>query len=331
VAIFGVNYIIYFYRYQLSGFINELRKAKDSEKSERKKANINRAKAEIALEDLKTAQRQIIVQEKMASLGTLTAGIAHEIKNPLNFITNFSESSTELLRELQAELAKEKPDKDEVNYFVGELLHNMEDINDHGQRANGIIKSMLLHSREGKKQWKQENIAELIKESVTLVYHGLKAQNPDFQANIIYQIPKDNIVMDMVRPDLSRVFLNLSSNGFYSSLKKSQKIKDPGFSPTLIISIKDTEDGNVEIAIEDNGTGVSKSNRDKIFSPFFTTKPSGEGTGLGLSISYEIITEIHKGEMYLDSVENEFARFVIRLPKKQSESHNQAIQQGEAP
>jgi two-component system NtrC family sensor kinase len=331
LAIFGVNYIIYFYRYQLSGFINELRKAKDSEKSERKKANINRAKAEIALEDLKTAQRQIIVQEKMASLGTLTAGIAHEIKNPLNFITNFSESSTELLRELQAELAKEKPDKDEVNYFVGELLHNMEDINDHGQRANGIIKSMLLHSREGKKQWKQENIAELIKESVTLVYHGLKAQNPDFQANIIYQIPKDNIVMDMVRPDLSRVFLNLSSNGFYSSLKKSQKIKDPGFSPTLIISIKDTEDGNVEIAIEDNGTGVSKSNRDKIFSPFFTTKPSGEGTGLGLSISYEIITEIHKGEMYLDSVENEFARFVIRLPKKQSESHNQAIQQGEAP
>jgi signal transduction histidine kinase len=315
LAIFGVNYIIYFYRYQLSGFINELRRAKDSEKSERKKANINRAKAEIALEDLKTAQRQIIVQEKMASLGTLTAGIAHEIKNPLNFITNFSESSSELIKELKTELNKSAPDKEEVNFLVDELLDNMADINEHGERANGIIKSMLLHSREGTKQWSKENISELIKESVTLVYHGLKAQNPDFQVNIVYQIPSQPIVIPMVRPDLSRVILNIASNGFYSSYKKYKEAEDKNFTPSLIISVKEIDRGMIEISMEDNGFGVSKANRDKIFSPFFTTKPSGEGTGLGLSISYEIITEIHKGEMYLDSVENEFARFVIRLPQ----------------
>jgi signal transduction histidine kinase len=273
---------------------------------------------ERALQQLKETQDQLVVQEKMASLGALTAGIAHEIKNPLNFVMNFAELSVDLLRDLEqtvapALAAMDPRDADYLNEIAADLTGNLERIREHGKRADSIVRGMLAHSRGGAGQREKVDLNALVAEAVNLAYHGLRAQDVNF--NITLETDYDPALqpVEAVAQDLSRVFLNISNNGCYAAHQKRLHQPD-GFKPTLRVSTRDLG-AHVEIRIRDNGTGIPKEALQKIFNPFFTTKPTGSGTGLGLSLSYQIVVEQHKGSIRVDTSEGEYTEFIVTLPK----------------
>lgn len=276
-------------------------------------------KLESALKKLQNAQKQVIAQEKLASLGELTAGIAHEIKNPLNFIINFSELSKELVVELGDNVKKlnGKPNEEvqeEVSELLRDLNENSRKINEHGKRADSIINNMLMHSHDKKGVYQEVQINTLLQEYVSLAYHSMLNSHKGFAANIEMNLDDSVEELKVIPQDISRVFLNLLNNAFYSTYKK-KGLKGEGFEPTL--NVKTVNHGDrVEIVIRDNGVGIPQHIIDKIFNPFFTTKPAGEGTGLGLSICYDIIHNIHKGDIQVDSVEEEYCEFSIFLPHK---------------
>lgn len=273
-------------------------------------------KIETTLSELRSAQTQLIHSEKMASLGELTAGIAHEIKNPLNFVNNFSEVSKELLDEMKVEI--DKKNIDEIIEIVELLKDNLKKINHHGKRADSIVKGMLLHSRGSSGEKVLTNINDLLDQYVMLAYHGMRAQDKDFNITIEKDYDQKLEKLNVIPQDLSRVFLNIINNACYACNERNKtaatKHTGTGYSPTLKVATKNLQD-EIEISIRDNGNGIPDSIKNQIFNPFFSTKPTGEGTGLGLSLSYDIITKVHGGEIKYESVEGEFTKFIISLPK----------------
>jgi signal transduction histidine kinase len=266
---------------------------------------------------LKAAQSQLIQSEKMASLGQLTAGIAHEIKNPLNFVNNFSELSVELTTELLVEVEKlsGKLDTADVDYLKGiisDIDGNVRKINTHGKRADSIIRGMLLHSRGKSSERQLTDINNLLSEYVNLGYHGLRATDNTFNIKIETDYDPEIGKINVVPQDLSRVFLNIVNNACYATIQKKKEQKDAYF-PLLKVSTK-KEEQKVIIKIRDNGKGIPPHVIEKIFNPFFTTKPAGSGTGLGLSISYDIVVQEHKGDLRVESVEGEFTEFTLIIP-----------------
>ncbi|MFT3705979.1 MAG: ATP-binding protein [Agriterribacter sp.] len=272
---------------------------------------------QLALNELKATQAQLIQAEKMASLGELTAGIAHEIQNPLNFVNNFSEVSVELANELKEELNRinlSDDDKANVEEIINDIVQNQEKINLHGKRADGIVKGMLQHSRSSSGQKELTDINALADEYFRLSFHGLRAKDKTFNATMKTDFDTTLTPVSIVPQEIGRVILNLITNAFYSvTQKKSQHIE--GYEPTVYVSTKKLPDA-VEITVKDNGTGIPQKALDKIFQPFFTTKPSGQGTGLGLSLSYDIITKAHGGTLQVNTKEGEGAEFIIHLPIK---------------
>jgi signal transduction histidine kinase len=272
--------------------------------------------AEAALHDLKSAQANLIQAEKMASLGQLTAGIAHEIKNPLNFVNNFAAVSVELIDELNAISAPaitvlEGKERAEFCETMQVLTGNLDKIVEHGKRADGILRTMLLHSSGGSGEWQKTNVNDLIEEALNLAHHGARAQGHTVDVVLRREFDQSAALIEVVRQDLTRVFLNLLANGIYAATKKAHTSQLP---PTLEVTTREL--GNaIEIRVRDNGIGIAPENRERIFQPFFTTKPTGEGTGLGLSISYDIIAKEHRGTIEVDSQVGEFTEFTIRLPR----------------
>jgi signal transduction histidine kinase len=277
-----------------------------------------------SLSDLKTTQDQLIQSEKMASLGELTSGIAHEIKNPLNFINNFSELNMELITEIEQEQIPGLNDNsnDELASIIKTLRKNSEKINHHGKRVDDIVKSMLQHSRVGNLAKEAVNINALCEESLKLAYHGFKAKEKTFQAAFETDFDPELPMIMAIPQDLGRVLLNLINNAFYAVYEKKKKIQpvltdgsdtESSYKPTVTVSTKKL-DKKIAITISDNGTGISQKIISKIFQPFFTTKPTGEGTGLGLSMSYDIITKSHAGELHVKSTESKGTDFEIILP-----------------
>lgn len=268
-------------------------------------------KLNATLNDLKSTQEKLVTQEKLASLGALTAGIAHEIKNPLNFINNFSDVSNELLDELMVEIKNDN--KKEIPEIVGNLKQNLEKITNHGKRADSIVKGMLLHSRGRAGEKALTDINDLLDQYAALAYHGMRALDKDF--NISFEKDYDKTIekINVVPQDISRVFLNIINNACYAAHDKKEKTEN-GFIPLIKISTKNLGD-KVEVRIQDNGNGIPDDIKNELFNPFFTTKPSGEGTGLGLSISYDIVVKQHNGEIKVESKNGEGAKFIITLPK----------------
>ena len=261
------------------------------------------------MDNLQSTQTQLIQSEKMASLGQLTAGIAHEIQNPLNFVNNFGELSVELLDEL----GMEPPiPEDEKKMIVGDLKLNLEKIVFHGKRADSIVKGMLQHSRTSSAEKQPTDVNRLVDEFLNLAFHGMRAKDPSFNCSMNKQLATDIPAITIIPQDVSRVILNIFNNSFYAIDEKAKAI-GKGYQPTISIATKRLGD-KVEIKIRDNGKGIPNDIRDKIFNPFFTTKPTGQGTGLGLSISYDIIVKGHGGNIEVDSVEGEFSEFTITLP-----------------
>ena len=262
-----------------------------------------------SLEELKATQQQLIQSEKMASLGELTAGIAHEIQNPLNFVNNFSEVSVELVDEMEDELLK---GNDQEAILIGnDLKDNLQKITEHGKRAASIVKGMLQHSRKSTDKKELTDINALADEYVRLSYHGLRAKDKTFNASIETHFDENVGSIEVIPQDIGRVLLNLLNNAFYSVNEK--KKQHPGeYAPIVLVST--LKSGNkIEVSIKDNGTGIPQKVLDKIYQPFFTTKPTGEGTGLGLSLSYDIIIKGHGGEMKVETKEGEGSEFIIQL------------------
>ena len=256
----------------------------------------------------------------MASLGQLTAGIAHEIKNPLNFVNNFAILSVELLNELKETIAKALASLDDdqradVEGVVGMLTSNLEKITEHGRRADGIVRSMLEHSRGASGERRTVDLNALADEALNLAYHAARAQDQSFTIMLERDF-WDGIAPIEVNPqDMTRVFLNLFSNGFYAANRRAHSGAEPGFDPTLKVTTRDIGEA-LQVRVRDNGTGIPAEIRDKLFQPFFTTKPTGEGTGLGLSITYDIVTQQHGGTITVDSEVDEFTEFVVTLPRQ---------------
>jgi len=277
------------------------------------------AELEETLSQLKSTQRQLVIQEKMASLGSLTAGIAHEIKNPLNFVNNFAELSGELLEDIRVVLDEKDvvlPDKRraEIEELLTDLNTNVKKINEHGKRADSIVKGMLAHSRGKAGEMAPSDINLLVTEYTNLAYHGLRAKDPTFNITFKQDFAPGPLLAAVIPQDISRVILNLVNNGCYATHQK-KKTAPPDFVPTLTTRTRDLGD-SIEISIKDNGKGISDTMKEKIFEPFFTTKPTGEGTGLGLSISYDIVVDEHGGTFRLESVEGDYAEFIVTIPKK---------------
>jgi signal transduction histidine kinase len=269
--------------------------------------------------DLKAAQAQLVQAEKMASLGQLTAGIAHEIKNPLNFVNNFAELTIDLAGELTEELGKLSgkllpEENDYLNEILADINSNAQKISEHGKRADSIVKGMLLHSRGKSGERQPADINAILAEYLNLGYHGMRAQDNTF--NLKIETAYDNTIgmLNIVPQNISRVFLNVINNACYSTGQKKKRLKDAYF-PILQVRTRNLGD-KVEILIRDNGEGIPQEIIDKIFNPFFTTKPAGQGTGLGLSLSYDIVVHEHKGEMKVDSVTGEYAEFTIVIPRQ---------------
>jgi two-component system NtrC family sensor kinase len=290
----------------------------------RSEAEIRAARdaAEAALKELKAAQATLIQAEKMASLGQLTAGIAHEIKNPLNFVNNFAALSNELLSELK-ETAQpainglDAASRTALEETIETLSGNLRKIVEHGKRADNIVKSMLEHSRGGSGERRPVDLNALVDEALNLAYHGARAQDQRFNITLERDFDDTLAPIELAPQDMMRVFLNLFGNGFYATKKREQANGSAIFKPTLRVSTKNAGDG-IEIRVRDNGTGIPPDIQDKLFQPFFTTKPTGEGTGLGLSISYDIVTQMHGGMISVASEVDRFTEFVVRLPRSAS-------------
>jgi len=264
---------------------------------------------ELALNELKTTQTQLIQSEKMASLGELTAGIAHEIQNPLNFVNNFSEVNTELIDEMMEEV--DKGNAAEIKLIAGDIKQNLEKINHHGKRADAIVKGMLQHSRASSGKKEPTDINALADEYLRLSYHGMRAKDKNFNAEIKTDFDESIGKINVVAQDIGRVLLNLFNNAFYAMNEKG-KLSANSYQPTAKVITRKLND-KIEIRVEDNGIGIPQKVVDKIFQPFFTTKPTGQGTGLGLSLSYDII-KTHGGEIKVETKEGEFSAFIIKLP-----------------
>ncbi|MEI9925739.1 MAG: ATP-binding protein [Bradyrhizobium sp.] len=252
-----------------------------------------------SLDELRTAQDRLVQTEKLASLGQLTAGIAHEIKNPLNFVNNFSALSVELIDELKDVLkpaALDSKVREEIDELTQMLKGNLEKVVQHGKRADSIVKNMLLHSREGSGEQRSVDINAILDESLNLAYHGARAEKPGFNITLQRDFDAGVTAIDAFPQEITRVFLNLITNGFYAAAKRKAQAGDSGFEPVLAATTKNIGHA-VEIRIRDNGTGIPADVKDKIFNPFFTTKPAGEGTGLGLSMSHDIIVKQHGGSI----------------------------------
>jgi two-component system NtrC family sensor kinase len=278
-------------------------------------AEIMRQKEELehTVEELKVTQTQLIQSEKMASLGELTAGIAHEIQNPLNFVNNFSEVSIELIDELTEEKSKANRDAELEAELLNDLKQNLQKITHHGGRASSIVKGMLQHSRASTGQRDPTDLNGLADEYLRLAYHGLRAKDKSFNAQLKTDFDPSLGEISMVPQDMGRVLLNLFTNAFYAVQKRQKQAADPGYQPTVSISTR-CNDGKAVIVVSDNGIGIPDDLKRKIFQPFFTTKPTGEGTGLGLSLAYDIVVKGHTGTLTVDSTEGQGTTFTITLP-----------------
>jgi signal transduction histidine kinase len=270
-----------------------------------------------SLDDLRKAQDRLIQSEKLASLGQLTAGIAHEIKNPLNFVNNFSALSRELVGEL-ADVIKAAPlddaRREQAEELIGTIEGNLDKVVQHGKRADSIVKNMLLHSREGSGERSTTNVNAMVEEALNLAYHGARAEKPGFNVTIAKSLDPNAGAADLYPQEMTRVLLNLISNGFYATNKRKLAEPNGAYEPTLTASTRDLGQ-SVEIAIRDNGTGIADEVKAKMFNPFFTTKPAGEGTGLGLSLSHDIVVKQHGGTMEVESAVGAFTHFTIILPR----------------
>jgi signal transduction histidine kinase len=294
-----------------------------SDITERKRAEAQirtaRDTAEKALQELQTTQASLVHAQKMAALGQLTAGIAHEIKNPLNFVNNFAELSGELLLELKETTAPAvailgEDERAAVDEVVEMLRGNLDKIAEHGKRADGIVKSMLEHSRGVSGERRVVDLNALIEEALNLAYHGARAQDASFNITLEREFDRGLAPLELAPQEMTRVFLNLFGNGFYATAKRQRGGAAPEFRPILRVTTRDLGD-TVEVRVRDNGTGIAPEIRDRLFQPFVTTKPTGEGTGLGLSIAYDIVTQQHGGVIEVDSQVGEFTEFTIRLPR----------------
>jgi signal transduction histidine kinase len=296
---------------------------RDRLERERQRAELEtraaRDTAEAALHDLKAAQANLIQAEKMASLGQLTAGIAHEIKNPLNFVNNFASLSVGLLDELNqaatpAFASLDQRRRREIDEASDMLVGNLQRIVEHGKRADNIVKSMLAHSRSGGGDRQSVDLNALVDESLNLAYHGARARDQNFNITIERAFGENIAPITLVPQDITRVFLNLFGNAFYAANQQRRETNDGGFRPKLTVTTRDVGKA-VEVRVRDNGSGVPTEIMDKLFQPFFSTKPTGEGTGLGLSISYEIVTKQHHGTIEVSSTVGEFTEFTVCLPR----------------
>ena len=270
-----------------------------------------------SLENLRTTQDRLVQTQKLASLGQLTAGIAHEIKNPLNFVNNFSGLSAELIDELQDTLngiSLNDKARAEIKELTDTLKGNLDKVVQHGKRADAIVKNMLLHSREGSGEYRPVDINTIVEESLNLAYHGARAEKQGFNITLQRSLDPAAGEADVFPQDITRVLLNLISNGFYAATKRRAETNAGDYEPTLVAETRSLGD-RVEITIRDNGTGVPPEVKEKMFNPFFTTKPAGEGTGLGLSISHDIIVKQHGGSIEVDTQPGEFTEIRIILPR----------------
>jgi signal transduction histidine kinase len=282
------------------------------------RSNLHKQKANAEIEksyqELKSVQAQLVQQEKMASLGELTAGIAHEIQNPLNFVNNFSEINKELIEELKNERLNLKSGNAKLeDEILNDIEQNLEKILQHGKRADAIVKGMLQHSRVGSGKKELTNINALAEEYLRLSYHGFRAKDKDFSCVLETRFDESIGKVEAVPQDIGRVLLNLYNNAFYA-VRTKQNAETTGFQPIVKVETK-KGDRTMEVIVSDNGTGIPHSIKHKIFQPFFTTKPTGQGTGLGLSLSYDII-KAHGGEIRVESKEGEFTDIIIILPNK---------------
>jgi signal transduction histidine kinase len=270
-----------------------------------------------SLDDLRTAQDRLIQTEKLASLGQLTAGIAHEIKNPLNFVNNFSALSVELTGELRDVLKQEAltdEGRGELDELTGLLQDNLSKVVQHGKRADSIVKNMLLHSREGSGERRSAEINRLVEESLSLAYHGARAEKPGFAITLKHDLDPDAGALELYPQEITRALLNLISNGFYAATKRKAEAENGDFEPVLSAATRNLGE-TVEIRIRDNGTGIPRDVREKMFNPFFTTKPTGEGTGLGLSMTHDIVVKQHGGRIDVVTEPGTFTEFIVTLPR----------------
>ena len=274
---------------------------------------------ETSLEDLRTTQDRLVQTQKLASLGQLTAGIAHEIKNPLNFVNNFASLSVELLYELKETAASafatlEVDQRANIEDISATLTTNLEKIVEHGQRADGIVRGMLEHSRGTSGERRMVDLNTLVDDALNLAYHGARAQDQSFNISLERDFATGIAPIELTPQDVTRVLLNLFGNAFYATRKREKSASEPDFQPTLMAITRDLGDA-VEIRVWDNGTGIPADIKDKLFQPFFTTKPTGEGTGLGLSITYDIVTKQHGGTISVESEEGAYTEFTVTIPR----------------
>ena len=323
VAVLGLAGYLWWSSRQLAKANAELR----AEAEDRADALRERdAALEAAREDLQVKQDQLVRARQLASLGQLTGGIAHEIKNPLNFVNNFARLSVDLARELKETLEEHRDQPvsevmDEVADLLDDLAHNAEKISEHGERADGTVRSMLMHARSSANQRQPTDLNKLLTDYVNLAYHGMRAADPRFNVTIERDLDPAVGEVDVVPQDLGRVCINLFNNAFYAVTEKAQA--DATFDPKVALRTV-ARDGEVEIRVEDNGTGIPAAVRAQVFEPFFTTKPPGSGTGLGLSLSFEIITKAHGGTMEVESRDGEGTTFVITIPRDPAEDERDA-------
>jgi two-component system NtrC family sensor kinase len=309
LASLGVFLLIAFILYRTN---KQQKKANTLLYHQKEEINRQRTKAEQALTDLKATQNQLIQSEKMASLGELTAGIAHEIQNPLNFVNNFSEVSTDLVSELEEEHQKTARDPELEMELLGDLKQNLTKITQHGQRASAIVKGMLEHSRTSTGRKEFTDLNALTAEYLRLAYHGFQAKDNGFACELVSDFDPGLSKLEVMPQEMGRVLLNLFNNAFYA-LREKQKTAPGDYPPRVTVSTIQTKN-RVEIRILDNGMGIPEAVKQKIFQPFFTTKPTGQGTGLGLSLSYDIVVKGHGGEMLAESQDGQYTEMILFLP-----------------